>query len=244
MPMPFYVKLESQKQGIFAGDAVTQSRQAWTEGLAFRYALTSPRDPVTGMPTGKPQHSVTFVKRWSRSSPQLFEASVNNELLTRVTFEFVLPASGHDATEQVFQRTTLEAVTIISMRQSIEESALQTADMPETEEIALTFRSITLENLLAGGPRLDLVPVFDPSIVGNVSVPPSVSMALDPSVVGNITFPSGSSGQKSPSGSHFTATIRPGQRLQSGGVQSLGNPNLPKWGRFAPGQGSPNTTIG
>src|SRR5690349_15231333 len=104
--MTFYVKIESQKQGTLAGDSLKKGRQEWMTGLGFRYELHMLTDSATGLPTGKRQHSLAFAKAWRKSSPQLFEASMSNEALPTVTFEFVTgkPDDKTGDSEKVFQR--------------------------------------------------------------------------------------------------------------------------------------------
>jgi len=50
----------------------------------------SPRDPASGLPTGKRQHKpISFLKEWGAATPQLFQALVTNENLKTVKFEFL-----------------------------------------------------------------------------------------------------------------------------------------------------------
>jgi len=236
MPMPFYVKIQSEKQGTLAGDVMTQERKDWTNGLDFRYELSSAHDPVTAMPTGHIQHSLTFAKRWSRSSAQLFGASINNEVLTNVTFEFVWPANAN-AAERVFQRITVEQATVLSMRQTISEGSAT-----ELEEIGLAFQRITLDNLLAGGPTL--TPVFAPAVVGTISPSgPTPLPVFAPPVVGDISFSRGGTQTQPSTGATGSVGWR-GTGSGNVGIQLPSSSNLPKWGRLGSGRNSPGPTIG
>lgn len=241
MTMPFYVQLKSRKQGTLAGDSPTKGREDWTQGVTFRYELISPRDPATGMPTGRLQHALSFTKRWSRSSAQLFSAAMNNDVLSNVIFEFVWPANAREG-ERLFQRISVEQASIASMRQSISEAA-QGAGAPEVEEIALTFQSIDLEYAPGADSKPTLTPVYEPpdlqnlSISGSPTQPPTrdlsgITPGFFPSFAGNISA-AGGGASKPPAPPTMTANFQ-GKQLASGQAQLLRNPNLPRWGRFAP----------
>jgi type VI secretion system Hcp family effector len=59
------------------------------DGIKFSSQINSPRDPASGLPTGRRQYfPITFTKAWGPASPQLILALTNNEVLSTVTFEF------------------------------------------------------------------------------------------------------------------------------------------------------------
>jgi type VI secretion system secreted protein Hcp len=129
-------KLMRQTWGTHAG--ATGSNPGWIPVLAFNYEVTSPRDPATGLPSGKRQHMpVSFVKEWDDASPQLFEACCNNETLDSVRFKFV------DADAKTSHTITLTNATISSMRCDIKGPAPPAAGTAQDlEEVALTFQKI------------------------------------------------------------------------------------------------------
>lgn len=233
MTMIFYVKVKAHMQGTLAGDSTKDNRQDWMTGLAFRYEVRSPSDAATGMPTGRRQYSVSFVKAWGKSSPQLMQASISNEALDTVTFEFVLPGKINDPkgkSEKVFQRITLKQATVRSMRQSIQDTTKQAADdASELEEIELAFQGITLENVVGGTVASD----------GRSAVDMTTSSGL-PGATGTV-------GKKQIATPPVLLSGGAGaQSLLSGGnqVQLPSNANVPKWGRFAPTLGPSGGAIG
>src|SRR4249920_960420 len=70
-----YISVKGQKQGPFKGEALQKGAEGKIAGLKFRHELMSPRDPASGLPTGKRQHRpVIITKEWGAASPQLFQA--------------------------------------------------------------------------------------------------------------------------------------------------------------------------
>lgn len=81
IPVGFSMTIQGQKQGVFPG----AGREGAIAGLRFSYILKSPRDPASGLPTGKRMHTpVVFTKVVGIASPQLFSALANNENLPSV----------------------------------------------------------------------------------------------------------------------------------------------------------------
>jgi type VI secretion system secreted protein Hcp len=85
-----YVSIKGMKQGPFKGEVLQKGFEGKIAGLKFHYDVLSPRDPATGMATGKRQHKpVMITKEWGAASPQLFQALVTNEVLSEVVIDFV-----------------------------------------------------------------------------------------------------------------------------------------------------------
>ena len=73
----FSMTIQGQKQGVFPGT------KGVIGGLRFSYLVKSPRDPASGLPTGKRMHTpVVFTKPLGTASPQIFSAMVHNENLS------------------------------------------------------------------------------------------------------------------------------------------------------------------
>ena len=72
------VMVTGQKQGQFS--------QAPIEVTAISHEIVSPRDPASGLPTGKRQHKpITITTDWGASTPLFLNALTQNENLTSVT---------------------------------------------------------------------------------------------------------------------------------------------------------------
>jgi type VI secretion system secreted protein Hcp len=62
--------------------------------LAVSHEIVSPRDPASGLPTGKRMHKpITITAAFDASTPRLIQALVNNENLKSVTINFTPPGS-------------------------------------------------------------------------------------------------------------------------------------------------------
>jgi type VI secretion system secreted protein Hcp len=77
----FSMTIQGQQQGMFPGGG----KEGAIAGFRFSYILKSPRDPASGLPTGKRMHTpVVFTKVVGIASPQLFSALAHNENLPSV----------------------------------------------------------------------------------------------------------------------------------------------------------------
>ena len=106
------MSVKGQKQGQFKGEAgATRGRENSIPILAFTMGLESPRDPASGLPTGKRQHKpITIVKQWGAASPQGLTACATNEVLTEVLIEFM--KTSPNGAEHVYQTVKLTDATI------------------------------------------------------------------------------------------------------------------------------------
>ncbi len=72
------VSVTGQKQGVF-------SKGATIPVLAVSHEIVSPRDPQSGLPTGKRQHKpISLTMQWGPTTPKFIQALVTNENLTSV----------------------------------------------------------------------------------------------------------------------------------------------------------------
>ncbi len=143
-----YMKITGTKQKAFKGES---TREAWKEKipcLGFNYEVQSPRDQATGQASGKRQHKpVTITKEWGAASPQIFQALVNNEVLTEVTFEFIRTTA--EGAEEVHYTIKLVNATISNLKQYIGDTRHSDAiDKHELEDVSFTFQRIEIESKL------------------------------------------------------------------------------------------------
>jgi len=110
MAFQAYIAVKGIKQGQFKSETAAEGRKdKWMPLVGFTMEVISPRDPATGLPTGKRQYApLTIVKEWGAASPQALTAWANNETLTEVDIEFTRPATtASGGTEIVYQTVTL-----------------------------------------------------------------------------------------------------------------------------------------
>lgn len=146
MAYEFYVTVNGTKQGKFKGETIRAKHKGKITGLRFYYEVKSPRDSASGQATGKRTHQpVTFVKQWGPASPQFFQALTTNEILKSVLFEF-MHSDGNGA-EQIFHSILLTNASVCNYKAYLEiptDSA--SLNVPELEEISLTFQRIEIES--------------------------------------------------------------------------------------------------
>jgi type VI secretion system secreted protein Hcp len=77
------LRLVGQKSGKIQGSVTQKGREGTIAVIASSHAILSPRDPATGLPTGKRQHRpLSITKELDRSTPILRSALTSNETLT------------------------------------------------------------------------------------------------------------------------------------------------------------------
>jgi type VI secretion system secreted protein Hcp len=137
------------KQGMFQGDRGSKSTQIPV--LFLTEAITVPRDPTTGLPSGRRTHEpLTIVKELDASSIQFFQAAVTNEVLRSVTCTFYRAyRSGTGASANAgrgYFRITLTNALIVEYKDA-GDGINGEAFGDEHERISLTYQRIELTDL-------------------------------------------------------------------------------------------------
>lgn len=139
MAYEFYVTIEGTKQGKLKGDSKKKAHKDAIVGLAFEYAVTSPRDAGSGQATGKRQHSpIVITKRWGAATPQLYQALITNEVLKSVLIEFVKVNSA--GKEYVYHTIKLTNAAVVSIEQ------YANPEDHELEDVSFVCQKIEIEN--------------------------------------------------------------------------------------------------
>ncbi len=142
-----YMTIKGQKQGTITGSVTQKGHENTILIHSFSLEIDSPRDPASGLPTGKRMHKpLYFLKEVDKSSPLLWNALSNNENLTSVEIQFWAPgvaAAGGVAMEKQIYTVTLTNASIASMLQSMPNNLDPArAALPLQEEITLTYQKI------------------------------------------------------------------------------------------------------
>jgi type VI secretion system secreted protein Hcp len=83
-----YLKLRGQKVGEIKGSVTQKGREGAIKVIAVSHEIVAPRDPASGLATGKRMHKpFVFTLEVDRSTPQLLGAIAGNEKLPAVVFE-------------------------------------------------------------------------------------------------------------------------------------------------------------
>ncbi len=109
--------------------------------IAVSHEIVSPRDPASGLPTGKRMHKPFVIhKEWDSSTPQLLTALAKNEAIKEIEFTFFESAGSGKV--KLVRKATLQNAKIKSIRK------LPTANgKPPMEEISFTYQKITWTDL-------------------------------------------------------------------------------------------------
>jgi type VI secretion system secreted protein Hcp len=156
MAVQIYASFKGAKQGDFKGDSTEKGHEGTIHGVGFSYGVISPRDAVSGLPTGKRQQQpIVFTKEWSLCSPQFYTAAYTNETISSAVFNFYSPSP--TGLQQLTHSIKLTNANIISVRQSIllPQSGGPIIDSRELQEITLAFQKIDITSLPNGFEAID-----------------------------------------------------------------------------------------
>jgi type VI secretion system secreted protein Hcp len=110
-----YLKLEGERQGKIKGGVKDPGREGAIKVIGMSHELVSPRDPASGLPTGKRQHKpFVITKQLDRSSPLLYAAWSSNELIKSFVLDVYLP--GAKGAETRAYTVTLTNASIASIQ--------------------------------------------------------------------------------------------------------------------------------
>ena len=142
MALNAFLTLKAQKQGDIHGSVTQKGRENSILVHSFNHAIVSPRDPASGLPTGKRQHQpLVILKEIDRSSPLLSKVLVTNENLVAWELQFwdLIPSG----TEKQTFTIRLTNTNIASIRASmLDNEDPAGAKLPLREEISFTYQKI------------------------------------------------------------------------------------------------------
>lgn len=136
------MRLTGQQSGDILGEVTQKGREGMHAILAFSHEIVSPRDPASGLPSGKRQHHpFRVVKLLNRATPTLLNVLSKNELLTTVIVDVWAPsATGAEVKVITY---TLTNAHLISIRPWMPNTSDATArGYPPAEELAFTYETL------------------------------------------------------------------------------------------------------
>ena len=142
MALNAYLKIKGQKQGDIKGSVTQKGRDGKIMVIAVSHEIMSPRDPASGLPTGKRMHKpFVITKELDKSSPLLYSVLVNNENVTEWELQFWQPS----ATGAEFQHYTVKLtnanIASINFRM-LNNKNPELMKYAEYEELAFTYQKI------------------------------------------------------------------------------------------------------
>ena len=147
MALNAYLSLKGQKQGDIKGSVTQKGREGKIMVIAAEHEVVSPRDPASGLPTGKRMHRpYVITKELDAASPLLYAALVNNENLPTWELQFWAPSTkavGGGGTEVQNYTVRLTNASICDIRfRMLNNKNPELMRYAEYEEVAFTYSKI------------------------------------------------------------------------------------------------------
>jgi len=137
-----FLKVVGQRQGQIQGSVTQKGREGQIAVIATAHEIVSPRDPASGLPTGKRQHKpFVITKELDKSTPLLYQALITNENLTTVEILFWRPSPVTGAEVQHF-KVKLTNASIASIRTVHPDVRKEPAPYKEYDQIELVYEKI------------------------------------------------------------------------------------------------------
>jgi type VI secretion system secreted protein Hcp len=147
MALNAYLKAKAAKSGDLKGSVTQKGREGKIMVIAVAHEIVSPRDPASGLPTGKRMHKpFVITKELDKSSPLLYAVLVNNENVPEWELQFWTPqikaASGGGTEVQHYTvKLTNANIASISFRM-LNNKNPDLMKYNEYEEVAFTYQKI------------------------------------------------------------------------------------------------------
>ena len=142
MALNAYLIIEGEKTGAVAGSVTQKGREGKIMVIAVSHEIMSPRDPASGLPTGKRMHKpFVITKELDKSSPLLYSVLVNNENVTEWELQFWQPSATGAEVQHYTVKLTNANIASIHFRM-LNNKNPELMKYAEYEEIAFTYQKI------------------------------------------------------------------------------------------------------
>jgi len=142
MPMPAHMTAEGEAQGVIEGSCDMEGREGTILLDAFEHTVRIPRDPQSGLSTGKRVHeALKVVKVFDKSSPKFYQALCTGEHMKNVTIKWYrIDPAGKES--HYFTHTLTDAI-VVSMRPWMPNCLdPQSESFTHMEEVMFTYKKI------------------------------------------------------------------------------------------------------
>ena len=144
MALNAYLAVSGQRQGDIKGSVTQAGRAGKIMVVAVSHEVVSPRDPASGLPTGKRMHKpFVITKELDKSSPILFNVLVTNENLTKWELQFYKPSPTGVEQQHYTVKLTNANIAAIHFRM-LNNKNPELTRYSEYEEVAFTYQKIEL----------------------------------------------------------------------------------------------------
>jgi type VI secretion system secreted protein Hcp len=142
MALGAYLTITAERQGLIRGSVTQKGREGKILVISAQHEIVSPRDPQSGIPTGKRMHKpFMIIKELDRSSPQLYDALCTNENLTEARLDFYTTTpTGQEKNHYTVRLTNANIASISFKMANIRNPRL--VRLAEYEEVSFTYQKI------------------------------------------------------------------------------------------------------
>jgi type VI secretion system secreted protein Hcp len=142
MALNAYLKLKGQKTGEIKGSVTQKGREGKIMVIAVSHEVISPRDPASGLPTGKRMHKpFVITKELDSATPLLLGALCNNENITEWELQFWTPSATGAEKQHYTVKLVNANIASIAFRMANNKHP-DLMKYAEYEEIAFTYQKI------------------------------------------------------------------------------------------------------
>ncbi|VVE46603.1 type VI secretion protein [Pandoraea iniqua] len=142
MPIPCYLSLEGAKQGKIEGSCEIEAHLGKILIQAVDHRVELPKNPQSGLPSGKRQHlGMNVTKVIDKASPKIEQALCTGERLTKALLEFYhVTKEGHE--EQYYTIELFNAVVVASHTWVPNCLDKNNASLGHMQDIEMTYEKI------------------------------------------------------------------------------------------------------
>jgi type VI secretion system secreted protein Hcp len=142
MALNAYLNLKGQKTGDIKGSVTQKGREGKIMVIAVSHEIVSPRDPASGLPTGKRMHKpMVITKELDKSTPLLYNVLINNENITEWQLQFWQPSATGAEKQHYTVKLWNANVASIAFRM-LNNKNPELTRYAEYEEVAFTYQKI------------------------------------------------------------------------------------------------------
>jgi len=142
MALNAYLSLVGSRQGPIRGSVTQKGRENKILVFAVNHEIVCPRDPASGLPTGKRVHKpLMLLKELDRATPLLQSVLCNNENIASAELQFWQPSPTGVERQHYTVRLTNANISAIHFKMPNNRSP-KLAQRTEYEEVYLTYQRI------------------------------------------------------------------------------------------------------
>jgi type VI secretion system secreted protein Hcp len=142
MALNAYLSLAGEKQGDIKGSVTQKGREGKILVFAFQHEIVCPRDPASGIPTGKRVHKpFMLTKELDKATPLLYNVLCNNENIKTWELQLWQPSPTGQERQHFTVRMWNANISAIHFKMANNKNPKLTK-FAEYEEVSFTYQRI------------------------------------------------------------------------------------------------------